>query len=305
MDVDAFIRDGYVAIRGAVDAETTTACRELIWGALARHEVRRDDPGGWPSHLDITDLEGEAFTAAASAPALTAAYDELIGPGRWLIDGSIGGAVVVRFPKEHDRGNAGYHIGGSYAPPAGEPGRYWVNIRSRARGLLALFLFTDVGPDDAPTRLMCGSHLYVPRVLAPYGEAGTDSDTVFWRESVLCLTAAHATGRAGDVFLCHPFIVHTATWPHRGSGPRMIAQPAINAPGGFVLDGSDPSPVARAIVTGLELAAGEAAEDAAQEAAGTPSRPPSAERMTVRRGAAGRALHWSSWPELASACFRP
>jgi hypothetical protein len=56
--------------------------------------------------------------------------------------------------------------------------------------------------------------------------------------------------KAGDVFLCHPFMVHTATWPHRGAGPRMIAQPAVNAPDGFVLDGSDPSPVAQAIVNG-------------------------------------------------------
>ncbi len=51
-------------------------------------------------------------------------------------------------------------------------GAGWVSIRSRARGLLALFLLTDVGPDDAPTRLMRGSHLYVPEFLAPYGEAG-------------------------------------------------------------------------------------------------------------------------------------
>jgi len=27
---------------------------------------------------------------------------------------------------------------------------------------------------------------------------------------------AWATGHAGDVYLCHPFIVHAATWPHRG-----------------------------------------------------------------------------------------
>ena len=263
MDAAAFIRDGFVALRGAVDPGTAAACRELIWSGLEERGLRRDDPAGWPSHLDITDLTGEAFTAAATAPALTAACDELIGAGRWLIDGSIGTAVVVRFPREHDRGNAGYHIEGSYAAPAAAPGRWHVNIRSRARGLLALFLLTDVGRDDAPTRLLCGSHLYVPSFLAPYGEAGADSDAVFWRESVLCLTAAHATGRAGDVFLCHPFIVHTATWPHRGAGPRMIAQPAINAPGGFALDGSDPSPVARAIVAGLDLAAREAAQDRA------------------------------------------
>jgi Phytanoyl-CoA dioxygenase (PhyH) len=263
VDLDGFARDGYAAVRGAVDAHTAAAARELIWATLAERGIRRDDRGSWPAHVDIGDLSGEPFASAGMAPALTAAYDELIGPGRWNQPVDLGNSVVVRFPREHDRGNAGYHIEGSYAPPDGSGGAGWVNIRSRARGLLALFLFTDVGPDDAPTRLMCGSHLYVPEFLAPHGEAGTGSDATFWRESVLCLPAAHATGRAGDVFLCHPFIVHTATWPHRGAGPRMIAQPAVNAPDGFVLDGSDPSPVARAIVTGLELAARQAAQDRA------------------------------------------
>jgi len=124
---------------------------------------------------------------------------------------------------------------------------------SLPRGLLALFLFTDVGMDHAPTRLVCGSHLYVPEFLAPYGEAGTESDAEFWRPSVLCRPVAHATGAAGDVFLCHPFVVHTATWPHRGTGPRMLAQLAVYVRDGFALDGSDPAPVARAIVQGLAL----------------------------------------------------
>jgi hypothetical protein len=93
----------------------------------------------------------------------------------------------------------------------------------------------------------------VPEYLAPYGAAGTNADADFWRPSILCLPVAHATGQAGDVFLCHPFIVHTATWPHRGSGPRMLAQPAIHVRDGFDLDGSDRSPVARAIVAGLDL----------------------------------------------------
>jgi hypothetical protein len=113
---------------------------------------------------------------------------------------------------------------------------------------------TDVGRDDAPTRLLCGSHLAVPQFLASYGEAGTDADAEFWRPSTLCRMTSHATGKAGDVFLCRPFIVHTATWPHRGAGLRIIAQPAVNAPAGFALDGSDPSPVAQAIVTGLAMA---------------------------------------------------
>jgi hypothetical protein len=48
--------------------------------------------------------------------------------------------------------------------------------------------------------------------------------------------------------------VHTATWPHRGTSPPMMAQPGIEVPGGFALDGSDRSPVARAIVEGLARA---------------------------------------------------
>ena len=126
-------------------------------------------------------------------------------------------------------------------------------MRSRDRGLLALFLFSDVGADDAPTRLILGSHLFVPAVLAPAGEAGMPGGdvTAGLRPSVLCRRAAEATGRAGDVYLCHPFIVHTATGPRRGTTVRMMAQPAVAVPGGFALDGSDPSPVARAIAAGL------------------------------------------------------
>ena len=61
------------------------------------------------------------------APALTAAYDELIGPGRWEPGRSdIGEAVVVRFPSGDERANAGYHIEGSYARPGG---RHWLGER--------------------------------------------------------------------------------------------------------------------------------------------------------------------------------
>jgi hypothetical protein len=198
VDLDAFVRDGYVAIRGAVDAGTVAACRELIWDAMERRGVRRDDPGTWPPLVEgMDDLSGGPFVAAYMAPALTAAYDELIGPGRWEPWADMGESVVVRFRVEDERANAGYHIEGAYATPDGAPGRWWVNVRSRARGLLALFLFTDVGRDDAPTRLLCGSHLAVPQFLAPYGEAGTGSDAEFWRPSTLCMTARMPPGRPG------------------------------------------------------------------------------------------------------------
>ena len=103
----------------------------MIWEALRERGVREDDPATWPPVAEISCLDGEPFAAAATSPALAAAYDELIGPGRWTLPVNAGGAVVVRFPSE-DRANAGYHIEGSYDGPGG----YWVNVRSRARGLL-------------------------------------------------------------------------------------------------------------------------------------------------------------------------
>ena len=253
LDLDAFMRDGYLVLRGAVGPGTVAACQELTWAAMERRGIDRDDPGSWPPLMKDMDDIGEALVEAYLSSSLTAAYDQLIGPGRWkrsVSASDLGRSVVVRFPSE-DRANAGYHIEGSYRGP---DDRYWVNVRSRARGLLVLILFTDVGRHDAPTRLLVGSHLAVPPFLAPFREAGTDADTELWRPSTLCLNVAHATGKAGDAFLCHPFIVHSATWPHRGDGPRMMAQPAVNAPDGFTLDGSDPSPVAQAIVRGLAQA---------------------------------------------------
>lgn len=247
--ISTFERDGYVVVRGAVSAKVAEACRRAIWEGMGQRGIRHCDPATWPAVVELDSLDSGVFAEAGASPALAAACDALIGPQRWTAPIRPEAAVVVRFPSQ-ERANAGYHIKGSYDGPGG----YWANLRSRARGLLALFLFSDVGPDDAPTRLVCGSHLFVPPFLAAYGEAGTLTDAELWRPSVLCRPVAHATGLAGDIYLCHPFMVHTATWPHRGATPRMIAQPAVHMPDGFALDGSDPSPVAKAIVAGLASA---------------------------------------------------
>ena len=55
---------------------------------------------------------------------------------------------------------------------AGADGKPRLSLRSRARALLMLFLFSEVGPQDAPTRIRVGSHLVAPKVLEPYGDDG-------------------------------------------------------------------------------------------------------------------------------------
>jgi hypothetical protein len=65
---------------------------------------------------------------------------------------------------------------------------------------------------------------------------------------------ALATGQAGDVYLCHPFLIHAAQ-PHHGTVPRFIAQPPLMPTGLLDLDRRDGaySPVERAVRLGLGL----------------------------------------------------
>ena len=250
LDVDIFVSEGFVALRGAFDADIAAACRAVIWGELSAHGVRRDDRRTWTEPVIRVDCrDAPPMVAAAASPTLVAACDLLIGAGRWTTPApAVGGPV--RFPTEQYPGDAGYHIEGNRW--GGD--EYWADIRSRGRGLTAFFLYSDVGPDDAPTRLIRGSHLFIPPILARSGEDGMAGSAAadLLQPSVLCRSVVHCTGRAGDIYLCHPFMVHTATWPHRGDRPRMIGQPGIAVPEGFRTDGSDPSPVAAAIVRGLD-----------------------------------------------------
>ena len=195
------------------------------------------------------DCPEEPFVRAANTPVLHAAFDELVGAGRWEPRRSLGW-FCIRFPGEREPPDGGWHVDGSY--PTGQDSVYGLNVRSRNRGLLMLFLFSDTGQADAPTALQDRVHLDVPALLAPAGQAGvTDRELL----PLLTVTASrpvnHATGLAGDVFLCHPFLVHTAQ-RHSGVSPRFMAQPSLGLIGELNLAAGRPwSPVEQAVRLGL------------------------------------------------------
>jgi hypothetical protein len=69
-----------------------------------------------------------------------------------------------------------------------------------------------------------------------------------------------ATGQAGDVFLCHQLIAHSASWPHRGRAPRLMAQPSVVLLGEYRLPGlpvAPPTPVEQAVLRACSPAAAE------------------------------------------------
>jgi hypothetical protein len=53
------------------------------------------------------------FVEAANTPRLLAAFDQLVGPGRWYPRPHVG-TFPIRFPSAENPGDAGWHIDGSY-----------------------------------------------------------------------------------------------------------------------------------------------------------------------------------------------
>lgn len=139
----------------------------------------------------------------------------------------------------------------SFPPPDADPDNFedfssWrVNVRSDGRALLMLFLFSDIGENDAPTRIRVGSHMSIARHLAPYGDEGTSEVDVSVSEGC---PEVLATGPAGTVYLCHPFLVHAAQL-NTGTSPRFLAQPPLYPAEDLSLDrqDGDHSPVEVAI----------------------------------------------------------
>ncbi len=257
--VERFVTDGFVRLPEAFPRSVAQECRAFLW-----RETGLDprDPGSWTE--PVVRLGGyaqEPFQRAATTARLHGAFDQLVGPGRW--EPRVGlGTFPIRFPHPADPGDTGWHLDAGFVldgseGPEGEAG-YRVNLRSRGRALLMLFLFSDVDAETGPTRIKVGSHLDVPPFLAAAGDPGVDLFALCTamdeagRLDAPDRPQALATGRAGDVYLCHPFLIHAAQ-ANRGTVPRFMAQPPLVPTGPLDLDRTDGahSPVERAVRLGL------------------------------------------------------
>lgn len=251
-DVNHFIEHGYVRIDRAFSLEVAAECLRVLWRDIGADP---DDPSSWTKPVVwLGGYHDQPFRDAANSPKMVSALDQLIGPGRWAPLGGLG-TFPVRFPTDQDTGDTGWHIDASF-PSDDDPNDFltWrVNIHSKGRSLLALFLFTDVGESDAPTRIRAGSHIDIARLLAPAGDEGVaikdiDYSRTADRPEIL------ATGKAGTVYLCHPFLVHAAQI-NKGSRPRIMAQPPVFPKQSFYVfkdQESEIYPVERAIREALK-----------------------------------------------------
>ncbi|AUD05800.1 phytanoyl-CoA dioxygenase family protein [Spirosoma pollinicola] len=248
--IQQFIQNGFVRIDRAFSRQLADEGRAILWRDT---NCNPDDPATWTKPvIRLGDYAQEPFRQAVNTPVLKEAYDQLVGKGRWRPIGSLG-TFPVRFPSDEDPGDDGWHAEASFA---GDDGSWRLNVSSKGRALLMLFLFSDVGPDDAPTRILVGSHLDVPTLLEPAGDVGLSFIELAQQlDGTLNRPLELAMGEAGTVYLCHPFLIHAAQ-AHHGLRPRFMAQPPLLPAEPIQLYRADDnySPVEQAIRLGLAQA---------------------------------------------------
>jgi len=257
--IQAFIDDGFVRIDEAFPSHLADEGRAILWRDLPGDAC---DPVTWTHPVVRLGWYGDPpFREAVGSPVLHAAFDQLAGRGRWRPRMDLG-TFPVWFPSPEDPGDTGWHIDVSFPGP----GSSWderqdfsdwrANVISRGRALLMLFLFSDVGSADAPTRIKAGSHIDIARMLAPAGDSGISKALLPETMAAIERPDVAATGPAGTVYLCHPFLVHAAQM-HRGATPRFLAQPPLHPAVPLQIDRADGdySPVELAIRKALRSAA--------------------------------------------------
>jgi Phytanoyl-CoA dioxygenase (PhyH) len=251
--LEKFITAGYVRLDQAFPRDLADKCREILWkdtGCDPHDRSTWKQPVVW-----LWAYGQEPFVKAANTPMLLSAYDQLVGKGRWKPMNSLG-TFPIRFPTHEDTGDTGWHIDASFPGEGSDPNDFlsWrVNVNSRGRAMLTLFLFSDVGENEAPTRIRVGSHLEISRILEPLGEDGVSISSLDV-SSTAKFPEVLATGEAGTVYLCHPFLVHAAQ-RNRGTEPRFMAQPPLYSTEPFELHRDGPTaytPVEIAIRRALE-----------------------------------------------------
>ncbi|MGV9800033.1 phytanoyl-CoA dioxygenase family protein [Mycobacterium sp. NPDC003449] len=218
IDVNEFIRDGFVKVGGAAAVDIADAARELLWRQIG---LSPREPESWTQPVVwAADLTGSGpFGQLARSAALAQALDQLCGAGGWVPRHSLGN-IPIRFPVSPPAEDRGWHIDRNTLLS----GENWV-VSGRPHTMTLLTLLSEVGPDDAPTRIRVGSHRDVATVLdaepVEFFDSGEPVDRVSRGRPV-----ALATGRPGDMYLVHPFTVHAAD-VHRGTRPRFMAQAPV------------------------------------------------------------------------------
>lgn len=233
-------------VPAGVSAASVAAMVDALWAVLAEQGIQRDRPRTWtverPAHLQ--QLRRSPAFRWHPTDALQRVLQAIMGPhfeapADW-------GSAFVAFPSQSPWAVPfkGWHIDANYRSPL-----------VPARGVKTLALLNDVGARGGATQVLSGSHRLVhgffernpPPPSARSAELrsllghhpylrelftpgpGDERAARFMSGEMqdgLPLKVVELAGEAGDVFLMHPLLMHTAA-PNKRAEPRLMISGGI------------------------------------------------------------------------------
>lgn len=276
-----FLDNGFVVIHDCFTPEAAAEYTDHVWTRLG---YDADDQSTWaqssihmPSHhrFDVREFAPKAWQAACD---LLGGEDRIAKPYVW------GDGFIVNLWEGADQPwqpasaqARGWHKDGDFF-------RHFLD--SPEQGLLTLVLWSDVQHQGGATFVAADSVGPVARYLAerPGGVLPNEFDV----PSLVgqCENFVEATGRIGDVFLLHPFVLH-AKAQNLLRLPRLITNPPVHLAEPMRFDRENPddfSLVEKAVLRGLGVERHEFVRTAPREAV-VPERVRRQERMKAEEEA--------------------
>lgn len=202
VQVDTFIRSGWLVIADLIPAPLVAKIRPLIEARLAAvtdlAELRSKP---WAGYL-LKDSPVGPPTDQVVNPRYRTIIDDLCGAGRTQLWGEGLGYMPIRFPEAGTTWSAKeLHVDGIH---------FHHHVDSREQGLIAVELWTDIAPQGGGTALVEGSHHLISRLLAAAEPEGLDCASLGAqaRAAASHLPVIETHGRAGSVLFMHPHLLH-------------------------------------------------------------------------------------------------
>ncbi|HEV2700002.1 MAG TPA: phytanoyl-CoA dioxygenase family protein [Steroidobacteraceae bacterium] len=251
-ELDHFRQFGWIRVKGAFSPAAAAAMCAVVWNALGKVGIDRDDPTTWtktrPEHLQHLKSD-PIFLGIGTERTIGAIRDVLQGrdlplPSNW-------GAFFLHFPTggEWAVPSSGWHMDGDYTGALSPP-----------CGVLIHAMLNDVGPRCGGTNILSGSHRLIHRWFAQ-NPAAPGSRSAQLRKSLqrhpylrdLCkagdraeriarfhdraemtdgipLQVVENAARAGDLILMHTLLLHAVPGAHLGRQPRFLLSTGVQMP---------------------------------------------------------------------------
>lgn len=242
-EIEHFHRYGYVCVRGAFDAGPGSRARALVERTWVRSGIDPNAPDTWPPKVHMPPRD--VFPVRTFAPR---AYDAICQ--------LTGGPDRIEDPVWSDGLIVNYSLGanGPYLTPDAtkkgwhKDGNFFIHfLDSPEQALLTVVLWDDVVSRGGPTYLAADSVPRVAEVLADHPEGLGPGDFPVDDMIARCRDFREATGRGGDVYLLHPYMLHCSS-QNMLRRPRFMSNPPVHFRAPMRFDREPLSPVEASVV---------------------------------------------------------